>query len=272
MMDAIINADTPPTSDHLSVPVQPSHKRTYSGVLSEHDAHIKYRLAQNHPLLPSMLPSMQTLVLTNVPQTAPTDSVAKHIIQFINDCADEEQWAKLQATVGYALPPGRDRRSAERQYARSLFPLRKVVLEMAPEQPLMNATSSWRRPSNPSIALSSVQDPDCEKLWNAAKDDFSFFGGEECGQPDIDPAARIPLAALTEKMTVSSESEQQWREQNTGGSESSSKTPKFDVLAEVSRFRREKKAKYEAAVARGEITDTIEGYWDGEIVVIRPRV
>ncbi|KAF2437010.1 hypothetical protein EJ08DRAFT_667071 [Tothia fuscella] len=209
--------------------------------------------ASEHSLLPSMTPNLQTLVLTDVPQKSLTPTTAQHLIQFITDCSNESHWAVQQSKVGYALPPGRDRRSAERQYAQSLFPLQRIVLEMAPEKFEAINPSRWQ-----TTTYSSVLDPDCETLWNAAKDDFSFFGAEECGQPDADPASFVSLATLTEKMTVVDE------DHNRRGGEM------YDVLAEVGRFRREKKAEYERAVKR-DPGAFVEGYWKGEIVVIRPR-
>jgi hypothetical protein len=263
--------DIPTIGSTLAVPVeQAQRKRTYSGVTDEHAAQIKFRLTQTHSLLPSMVPTLQTLVLTDVPPKTYTPDAAKHIIQFITDCASEAHWSKLQASVGYALPPGRDRRSAEREYARSLFALRRLTLEMGPEQPIATPTSGWRRPSNPSVALSSVLDPDCETFWDAAQNDFSFFGSEECGQPDDDGSGRVPLVALTEKMTITPE-DMERRGMGNWTAPKRSDAPAFDVLGEVSKFRKAKKAQYEAAVARGERDVYVEGYWAGEIVVIRPR-
>jgi len=254
-------------SDLLSVPPLHPRKRTYSGVLGDHQAEMKMRRAQPHCLLPSMMPNLETLVLTDVPPRAKTQEPAKNIIQFIRDCATEAHWAKRQASVGYALPPGRDRRSAECQYARSLFPLRRVVLEMAPQEA---EPRDWRPPS--SSTYSSVLDPDCETFWTAAKDDFSFFGTEECGLPDADPAAHVPLAALTEKMVVvPDENGEPVRGSQTRVLETKTTLPAFDVLAEISRFRQERRREHEAGVARGNVNAYVEGYWDGDIVVIRPR-
>jgi len=261
------------TSEHLAVPDQAPRKRTYSSVVDDHEANIQYRLKQDHALLPSMLPKLETLVLTDVPPRAHTPDITKHITQFITDCSEEVHWAKLQASVGYALPPGRDRRNAERQYARSIFPLQRIVLEMAPHQQTTSPTSGWRRPSVPSIAMSSVQDPDCEDMWDAAQNDFSFFGGEECGQPDNDTSAYVPLVALTEKMTVVNNDVSPQRKDGRvpGRPNDNARAPNFDVLAEISRFRKEKKARYEDALASGNVNSHIEGYWEGEIIVIRPR-
>lgn len=288
-----------PNGTHLDVPKpqadSSNRKRTYSGVINDHEAHLKFRTFQPHSLLPSMLPNLQTLVLTDVPAKAPSEDVAKHLIQFILDCSEESNWAKLQASVGYALPPGRDRRDAEQRYARSLFALQRLVLEVAPERadsPALNR--SWRHSGGIGTipnSKSSVEDPDCEAFWTAARDDFSFFGGEECGQPD-GLERRVPLAALMEKMSVLEGGEGDgddaapwengtvWREGSREASmarrmaalrAAQEQVTIYDVLSEVSKFRREKKRAREIVVARGDADTFIEGFWDGEIVVIRPK-
>jgi hypothetical protein len=266
-------ATSPSTGSHLTVPTpvekSANHKRTYSGVLSDHTAQIQFRKASEHSFLPSMTPNLRTLVLTDVPLKASTPQVAKHLIQFITDCSNEAHWAVQQSKVGYALPPGRDRRSAERQYAHSLFPLQRIVLEMAPEKIEEINPARWQ-----TTTYSSVLDPDCETLWNAAKDDFSFFGNEECGQPDADPASFVSLATLTEKMVVVPDEDalkMQQLQQRQAMVEQSANKLTFDVLAEVGKFRRERKAEFEEAAQMGKRDVFVEGYWKGEIVVVRPR-
>jgi hypothetical protein len=261
-----LEVDFSTTDASLSQLIQP-HRRTYSGVLSEYEARLGYRQSQDHALLPSTLGQLRTLVLTSVPSRSNTPATAQRIIDFIKGCAEEEHWAVLRASVGYQLPPGPDRRSAERQYARSLFPFRKLVLEMAPElQEAGSLGGPWHRPANQRQMLSSTLDADCEAYLNAAKDDFSFFGSEECGQPDTEGLAPIPMAAFREKMTLDYSGQQQ----ETNGVGKAVVQPMFDVLAEVSRFRKAKKAEYETVVAAG-TADHVDGHWNGVIEVVRPK-
>ena len=264
--------------DGIEVDQQPEQhrhhqrKRTYSGVLNDHEARTHYRQSEEHNLLAATMKQIRTLVLTDVPTRSRTANVAGNIIKFIESCAEEERWAALKASVGYQLPPGPDRRSAERQYAQTIFPFRKLVLEMAAERPMKpQGSGSWagRRngESQSSSTLSSTLDPDCETYLNAAKDDFSFFGSEECGQPDADMAARIPIAAFREKMTIDFDTSIGHRSGKR--KDSAVQEQSYDVLAEISRFRRTKKAEFEAAVAAGR--EHVEGHWTGVIEVIRPR-
>jgi hypothetical protein len=253
-------------------PVQTQRRRTYSGVLSDHEARIRFRQSEDHNLLASTLGQIRTLVLTDVPTKSTTTDTARNIITFIKNCAEEERWAALQASVGYELPPGPDRRYAEREYARTLFPFRKLVLEMSNEASKSPSSPNARRRSTksgppPLNMLSSTLDPDCEAYLSAAKDDFSFFGSEECGQPDTEALAHVPLAAFREKMTLEGGTSQ--TNGYSSGGQMAVQEPLHDVLAEVSRFRRTKKAEYEAALSAG--LDHVEGYWSGVIEVVRPR-
>jgi hypothetical protein len=246
-----------------------SRLRSYSGVLGDHEARTRFRQSQDHHLLAATLGEICTLVLTNVPTKSSSPDTAARIINFIKDCAEEEHWATLKASVGYQLPPGPDRRSAELYYARTIFPFRKLVLEMAPELSRSsiagNRRSLGRAGSVVSNMLSSTLDPDCETYLNAAKDDFSFFASEECGLPDTEGTAPVPLVALQEKMSI----EPYPANHITDEGNSTPQEQIYDVLAEVSRFRRSKKADYEVASARGE--NHVDGHWSGVIEVVRPR-
>ncbi|GME47869.1 Beta-lactamase-related protein [Neofusicoccum parvum] len=184
--------------------------------------------------------------------------------QFIKDCAEETFIAKLMAKGAYALPPGRDRQLAEREYARSQFGLHRLVLEMAPLGDPMSPkkpTTTWRQyPSK-----SSTEDADSEAFWSAAERDFSFFGDEECGVPSLEPGRTLPLADMSEKVVMPSIADpppvllQQARPRRM-----------FDVVSELSSFRKDRKAAYLAALQRGENDPEVEGYWEGEIKVVRP--
>jgi hypothetical protein len=45
--------------------------------------------------------------------------------------------------------------------------------------------------------------------------------------------------------------------------------PVLDVVSELARFRRDRKDAYNAAVRRGEVDPLIEGYWPGDVTVVR---
>ncbi|KKZ64694.1 hypothetical protein EMCG_09417 [[Emmonsia] crescens] len=140
---------------------------------------------------PSHTPHLRTLVLTDVPASVPPSSshIISRLTRFITACADEAFLATLQARSNYSLPPGRLRASAERQHARSLFSLERIILEITPvAQPDSSKGSvSWNRSGAGFFSKSSTEDVDSENLWVAAENDFSFFSGEteeECGVPD----------------------------------------------------------------------------------------
>lgn len=157
-------------------------------------------------LHPSHIPHVETLVLTDVPSRVPADSpIISSLIRFITACSDEALLATLQARADYSLPPGRDRKRAEQQHAKSLFALKRLVLEIMPvvKKSEPTKTSPWRSQHyEHGASKSATGDLDSERLWSAAMDDFSFFGNEECGVPDDDMGKDFPMAILNEKVRL----------------------------------------------------------------------
>ncbi|EUC47099.1 hypothetical protein COCMIDRAFT_91067 [Bipolaris oryzae ATCC 44560] len=224
-------------------------------------AQLSYRQSQEPRLHPGMLPNLHTLVLTSVPIAA-EKYVVDRIIQFIKDVADEASIARKQARNTYALPPGRRRAVAEEEYARSLFALRRIVLEMASPQPAPKKIStSWRAyPTK-----STTEDADSEAFWEAASRDFSFFGDEECGQPSQQLVRPMPLEVMGGLELASDHTYPilEPREPEV------SPRRLLDVIGEVGKFRKERKAAYEELVATGEVNPDVKGYWPGDITVVR---
>jgi hypothetical protein len=211
-----------------------------------------------------MLPKLRTLTLTDVPLKTNHPEIAHRLIQFIKDCAEETAMTKLRAQHTYALPPGRSRAVAEREYARSLFALRRIILEMAPPpEPPKKISTSWRQyPTK-----SSTEDTDSEKFWDAATHDFSFFGDEECGLPTQEPGRHLPLAAMSGLMLAPPRAPAALTPSQEAHAELD-----VDVVSEIAKFRKERKAAFQAAVSRGDVDPVVEGYWAGDITVIRHPV
>jgi len=264
---------SPTDSTHTPIQTLPLRGRSYSGVLEDHEARINYRKSQPHSLLPSMVPRLRSLVLTDVPTHWPSHEISKQIIAFIRACAEEAHWSRLRARHSYALPPGRDRVASELMYAKSLFQLKRLVLEMKPTMTGYNGHSIVAQRNS---VLSSVEDADCDTFWQAASGDFSFFGNdaeEECGVREREMRqSMIPMEVRMGKMVVDDDTEAAYGSPNilSGFNRGASPIPMFDVLAEVSKFRKEKRTTYQAALRRGEMEPYIEGYWDGGIVIMRP--
>jgi Leucine-rich repeat (LRR) protein len=203
------------------------------------------RQSSDNRLHPSMLPRVYTLVLTEVP-TSTTDKVfIDRLIQYIKDAANEASIARQQAKHTYALPPGRSRALAEEEFAHSVFALRRIVLEMAPLQASAKKSSvNWR------AHRSATEDVDSEAFWEAAKHDFSFFDSEESGVPDIESESMSPSAPA--KHVVESKP-----------------IPIFDVVGEIAKFRKERKAVYTNLLQLDEMEPHVEGYWTGDVTVVR---
>ncbi|KAF9892732.1 hypothetical protein FE257_001134 [Aspergillus nanangensis] len=157
-------------------------------------------------LHPSHVPHLETLILTDVPSHVPANSsILKSLFRYITACSNEALLATLQAGSDYSLPPGRARAKAEQERARSLFALRRLVLEVTPVQKEDGPArlTAWKPLSYHSgNSKSSTGDRDLENLWSAAMSDFSFFGEEECGVPQNDPGKYFPMAVLNEKVSL----------------------------------------------------------------------
>ncbi|KAL8689467.1 MAG: hypothetical protein Q9218_004872 [Villophora microphyllina] len=228
-----------------------------------------------HGLLPSMLPQLRSLTLTDVPCYDNTGQLVDSLIQFIRYCAAELDFATLQVDMEAKNWIGSQFHYPKptRQAIQDLFALQRITLEISP--PNASSPSSLLFPNSPLSpqtprstlrTLSSTEDADSEAFWAAQENDFSFFDdNEECGLPSIEPGTRMPLSSISEKMTVASES------MPTPTSATSQYPPKAeaakDVVQELIKFRKDRKAAYENAVRLGK--RTVEGYWPGEVKVVR---
>ncbi|KAF2656697.1 hypothetical protein K491DRAFT_715104 [Lophiostoma macrostomum CBS 122681] len=227
-------------------------------------AALELRQSHEQRLHPGMLPKVHTLVLTDVPSHTDNSDMIRRLIQFIQDCAEEVTIANMRARHTYILPPGRTRAVAEREYARSLFALKRIVLEIAPPQAAPKKISTtWRQyPTK-----SSTEDTDSEAFWQAAAHDFSFFGDEECGLPNAEPNQTLPLAMSG--LMLASEMPARTPRPAQAPAE---KSRLIDVVAEIAAFRKERKAAYQAAVQYGAAEPVVNGYWPGDITVVRRPV
>ncbi|KAI4950861.1 hypothetical protein J4E86_007369 [Alternaria arbusti] len=233
--------------------------------IEDRKVRLDFRQASEPRLHPGMLPKLHTLVLTDVPTMTSDRKIVHRIIQFIKDAAEEASIAKQRARHTYVLPPGRRRAIAEEEYARDQFALRRVVLEMAaPQSAPKKISTSWRAyPTK-----STTEDADSEAFWEAATHDFSFFDDEECGQPGREPGRTLPLAAMSGLELAPSN-----HVSPVDTSENVHDTiPLIDVVGEIGKFRRERKAAYNNSVEMGKAEPDVEGYWPGDITVLRKPV
>jgi hypothetical protein len=263
MMSSIVDRAriSPISSDARPATMRSRHNSTYH--TEDLKARLNLRQSQENRLHPGMLPKVRTLILTDVPTSTSDYEIIDRIIQFIKDCASEAEIARLRAKHTYMLPPGRCRKVAEREYAWSIFALRRIVLEMAPvDITPKKISTSWRQyPTK-----SSTEDTDSEAFWEAATYDFSFFGDEECGLPSAEPGRHMPLAAMSGLQWDSGSKpalppRRAQPEINT--------EPDFDVVAEIAKFRKDRKAANAVVRQFGEAETFVEGYWPGDITVVR---
>ena len=204
-----------------------------------------------HGLLPSTLPRLRTLVLTGVP-CYDTTGILDLLIGFIRACASETEIARLRSRLGsktWQISESSQTKSSA-HLASSTFPLRRIVLEMGPpgSSSASHKPSSSGMPVTPDSAFrtkSSTEDPDGEVFWSAGEKDFSFFDNDDDDEGnDRAEGSSWPIPQPAPDAEVGK-----------------------DVVQELAKFRRDRKAAYEAALQSGQ--PYVEGYWPGEIKVIR---
>ena len=207
---------------------------------------------RKHGLLPHMIPQLRTLVLTQVPlqeKTQTNSPISTGIINFVKACAQEAAIARLHNATRHRLGyKGHSRRTLNghlHEPLSSAFALRTLVLEMNSPTDDLLPTSNIAGAST-SRTRSSTEDPDSENLWAAAENDFSFYEDEKIRHPYSD---RDSLAAKARHEPE--------RTQRRGR----------DIVAEIAKFRKERRLAHERDQAEGKMFT--EGYWDGEVRIVR---
>ncbi|KAH9828394.1 leucine Rich Repeat [Teratosphaeria destructans] len=243
-------------------------RRTYSSVAVQRHSRLLAHMTRTRNLHPAMLPHVVSLILTDVPMQSHSPDEADRIITFIKQCAEEAAMAKEQAKLDYALPPGRrGHASALKHSANKVFALRRLVLEMAPEvnHQRPNKASPWQHVSTKSV----TQDRDSEALWSAAETDFSFFGDEdESNFPSLVPTRFATGLGAGEKEVVIGSGV---HNSAPGGRSDRAEPRRYDTLALLSTFRKERKLAHQRHVAAaGGSEVSTEGYWDGVVQIVRP--
>lgn len=216
-------------------------------------------MRERHPgrFKPSMLPNLKTLSLTDVPSTTRRQTVIDSLTMFIQDCAEEEELARLKDLEWQTIHPGQKKAIN----VSSTSKLQRLILEMT-SGPDPVAPPQSPRDNRNSFTKSSTEDPDSEMFMEASESDFSFFGEDDGGL--LVGAGRIdPPVAVNDGMIVNHS-----LYSPTDGGYS------MDVISELARFRRERKAKYEAAIKFGgsSIEISLLGHWRGEVKVIKTHL
>ncbi|KAE8450358.1 hypothetical protein EG329_006432 [Mollisiaceae sp. DMI_Dod_QoI] len=204
---------------------------------------------ERHPgrFKPSMLPNLKILTLTDVPSTTRRRNVTDSLITFIQECAEEEELARLEETA---------RHLNQLDYLEGTFKLERLVLEMTslpdPIQPSRSShhTSHHKRQS---FTKSSTEDADSEMFMEQSETDFSFFGEDDGGLLVSEGRIDAPMT-FDEGMML---------EVNDGHV--------IDVVSELASFRRERKKRFEALerFEGDKVEKALLGHWRGEIKIVR---
>lgn len=224
-----------------------------------------------HGLTPGMLPNLRTITLTNVPSHDSARKSVDALLQFIKYCAAEAELARLQARLQpQALrAPGLPSSKNHRQSAREIFALQRIVLELAPTVPLPSSNLSpdiLKHPRLLNRTTSSTEDADTEALWSASENDFTFFDDdEECGLPAAETGTQPSFVAVSDKIVMPPDGAQP--EDLPILQHPARNEAPVDVVQELAKFRRERKAAYENAVKMG--VRHVDGHWPGEVKVVR---
>ena len=214
---------------------------------------------ERHPgrFKPSMLPNLKVLTLTDVPSTTRRRNVIDALTLFMQECAEEEEIARLEELERY-MP---QEPNQQQQTACGALRIQRLVLEMTSAPDPVQPPQSPRSKRN-SFTKSSTEDADSESFMEASETDFSFFGEDDGGllvsEGRIDAPRRPDDGMIVNGFLCSP----------TGTGHS------IDVVSELSGFRREKRAKYEAAVkfGRSKIESALLGHWIGEVKVVKTFV
>lgn len=255
-----------PTSPVLEGSAMAMRPRTYSSVANERRARLNAHVASNQSLHPAMLPHVRELVLTDVPPYSHDKELADRLITFIKQCAEESWLAKRQAMVDYSLPPGRKSQAAAlQQSASKVFALRRLVLELATEDSVRRSSkaSPWVHANTKSM----TDDRDSESLWAAAETDFSFFGEEDYSFPSLEPGRFAYSQAPNGHRSSFGRNGSVNR---PPASPPPPPLPRYDTVALLSAFRKERKAAHQRHLDAGSDDRETEGYWDGVVSVVRP--
>ncbi|KAM0718029.1 hypothetical protein Q7P37_006361 [Cladosporium fusiforme] len=249
-----------------STPPHQRRPRSLSSAATERTARLNAHRSRDHNLHPAMLPNLRTLVITNFPPFSENREGADRLVRFVHNCAQEAALARSQARLDYTLPPGRKGQTATlRHSANRIFALKKIILEMAPENARdgFGQASPWQHLSTRSM----TEDRDSEALWSAAETDFSFFGEEdECAFPSIETGRFAGTMSNEKEVSVGNG----WGTPSPRAQSKAPAKPKVDNVAALSAFRKERKLAHQRSLAAGIVEPETEGYWDGAIQVVRP--
>ncbi|KAL8814629.1 MAG: hypothetical protein Q9223_006161 [Gallowayella weberi] len=261
-----------PAAKTVASPSSSSPQLSLSTVTKHRQALRSSQNSQPHGLLPGMLPHLRSITLTDVPCHDESGEVIHAFTRFIEYCASEAEIAKLQIELEskYSVAPNEQGPKPTRPNVDDIFALRSITLEMAaPNVSSLSPALFPGSPGNPQAVSntfrtkSSTEDADSEAFWAAQENDFSFFDDEEeCGLPSTESSSRISLATLSREMTIPSDSPKSPTIQHPNTA-----SPGKDVIQELIKFRKERKAAYESALKRGE--REAEGYWPGEVKIVR---
>lgn len=221
---------------------------------------------ERHPsrLKPSMLPNLKKLTLIDIPTKTKNRHTIDGILLFLQECAEEEEIARLEASLNPT-----NKRPAD---SNKLYKIQKIIFEISrhsePEDfPPSPGLSPSRNLKRESFTKSSTEDVDSENFMTASERDFSFFGEDDGGllvsEGGIDLRRGKPSDGLI--------CDDMGRGYAIGRENVGPESRIWDVVHEIKNWRREKREAYNRAIqAESPIVVTaLMGHWRGEVAVVR---
>ncbi|KAI9802154.1 MAG: hypothetical protein M1833_002075 [Piccolia ochrophora] len=232
--------------------------------------------------------SLDTLTLTNVPTHSGSGEISQALQAFFGGLAQSEETlveAEREAGGVDGLSEGVEVALAGRRF------LRTLELEMVDRNEEAKSTA-------PQASLSVTEDPVSEDFLRSSEGDFSFFAAERTYATRVAPSSpperdqKANDATSSNKETGARQSMQRaeslelyrqdgprlfdavtWTRVSqvleTSHREPIVFNPEVDVVASLSKFRKDRKAAHAAAVREGLASRGNNGHWSGRVSIVR---
>ncbi|RDW87411.1 hypothetical protein BP5796_03105 [Coleophoma crateriformis] len=206
---------------------------------------------------PSLLTGLETIILTDIPATTRKPKLLEALKILLQELAEEEQLRILREMVEHPHDISGMANTGDPA-------VKRLVLEMSNMPEIVTPPHSPRSPraKRESFTKSSTEDPDSEMFMEASEMDFTFFGEDDGGL--LVSEGRLDSLRINDDGMIF---------HDPGSSHATELGHAIDVVAELSAFRKAKRAAYEYALksGRSRFDMALLGHWTGEVKVIRPQ-
>jgi hypothetical protein len=263
-----------------------------SSAVTFHDRQTSIDVDSELELIPSALPNLQHLVLTDVPTAVNREHFTDALKTFLHRLADQEReiarkeaadaaaWASLPASIRATRRRERDRNSRTKKGLQSLD------LELVSGERRSKFSELWR---------SVTEDTDAETFQHASANDYSFFADPEykTATPplettdeaetlrqqimDLDMGSDNDLQSFPSPPSTTTGPEPRYdSSEDVEMTSPNSPPPSYDNAAYggdvkeiIAGFRRERREKFEEEARKGKGEPGAGGHWSGRVRILR---